>query len=178
MALLAEELVEEWLNRQGYFTISGIKLGVDEIDLLAIKTSEDGTVKCRHIEVQASINPISYLTSVSKEMQKQGRKLNSAKKRTKEELLKSVEEWVEKKFFKKRKVELKKQLSPKEWTTELVINIVKHDEEIEAIRSKGISVFYLKDIIRELKEEKFLVASASGADFVNLINMNVAVDED
>ena len=33
MALLAEELVEEWLNRQGYFTIRGIKFGVHEIDL-------------------------------------------------------------------------------------------------------------------------------------------------
>lgn len=36
MALLAEELVEEWLNRNGFFTIRGIKLGVQEIDLLAI----------------------------------------------------------------------------------------------------------------------------------------------
>jgi hypothetical protein len=36
MALLAEEIVEEWLNRNGYFTIRGIKLGVQEIDLLAL----------------------------------------------------------------------------------------------------------------------------------------------
>ncbi len=36
MALLAEEVVEEWLNRNGYFTIRGIKVGVDEIDTLAI----------------------------------------------------------------------------------------------------------------------------------------------
>lgn len=27
MALLAEEIVEEWLNRQGYFTIRGVKVG-------------------------------------------------------------------------------------------------------------------------------------------------------
>ncbi len=26
MALLAEELVEEWLNRNGFFTIRGIKV--------------------------------------------------------------------------------------------------------------------------------------------------------
>jgi len=37
MSLLAEEIVEEWLNRDGYFTIRGIKLGVHEIDLLALK---------------------------------------------------------------------------------------------------------------------------------------------
>ena len=28
MALLAESLVEEWLNRDGYFTIRGVKHGV------------------------------------------------------------------------------------------------------------------------------------------------------
>jgi len=36
MALLAESLVEEWLNRDGYFTIRGVKRGVGELDLLAV----------------------------------------------------------------------------------------------------------------------------------------------
>jgi len=35
MALLAEEVVEEWLNRQGYFTIRGIRLGVHESRLVS-----------------------------------------------------------------------------------------------------------------------------------------------
>ena len=60
MALLAEELVEEWLNRQGYFTIRGAKVGVGEMDLLAVKPT-DGGVECRHVEVQASTN--SFPTS-------------------------------------------------------------------------------------------------------------------
>jgi hypothetical protein len=34
MALLAESLVEEWLNRSGFFTMRGIKCGVNELDLL------------------------------------------------------------------------------------------------------------------------------------------------
>ena len=37
MALLAESLVEEWLNREGYFTIRGVKHGVGEMDLLAVR---------------------------------------------------------------------------------------------------------------------------------------------
>jgi len=37
MALLAESLVEEWLNRNRFFTIRGIKHGLAEIDLLAIR---------------------------------------------------------------------------------------------------------------------------------------------
>lgn len=85
MAILAEEIVEEWLNRQGYFTIRGIKLGVHEIDLLAIRPNSSG-LKCRHLEVQASIRPVSYLTATS------------AKQRTKKELSRGVKEWVEKKI--------------------------------------------------------------------------------
>ena len=37
MPLLAEEVVQEWLNRQGFFTIRGIKAGNSEIDLLAVR---------------------------------------------------------------------------------------------------------------------------------------------
>ena len=53
MALLAEEIVEEWLNRQGYFTIRGIKMGVQEIDLLAVQLPMDGKVKCRRSDKKA-----------------------------------------------------------------------------------------------------------------------------
>jgi Holliday junction resolvase-like predicted endonuclease len=97
MALLAEEIVEEWLNRQGYFTIRGIKMGVHEIDLLAVKSNENGEIECRHIEVQASMRPVSYISNVPKEIQKAGRAANSAK-RSAEELVQGVAEWVEKKF--------------------------------------------------------------------------------
>ena len=72
MALLAEEIVEEWLNRQGYFTIRGIKLGVHEIDLLAVKSRRQGEVECRHIEVQASIHPVSYITPLPKQHRRGG----------------------------------------------------------------------------------------------------------
>jgi hypothetical protein len=52
MSLLAEEVIEEWLRRDGHFTMRGIKLGNHEIDLLAVKRSGDKII-CRHIEVQA-----------------------------------------------------------------------------------------------------------------------------
>ena len=32
MALLTEQLVDEWLNRQGFFTVRGIKEGVGHVD--------------------------------------------------------------------------------------------------------------------------------------------------
>ncbi len=92
MALLAEELVEEWLNRQGYFTIRGIKLGVHEMDLLAIRPTLHG-VECRQVEVQASVRPVSYITRVPLEEQRAtGRAANSAKPRSDEQLRQGVRE--------------------------------------------------------------------------------------
>ncbi|MGE0557802.1 MAG: hypothetical protein AB7E73_12575 [Burkholderiales bacterium] len=84
MALLAEEIVEEWLNRQGYFTIRGIKVGVHEIDLLAVKHHVDGKPECRHLEVQASMRPVSYISRVPKRDQKNSRAKNSAKRSVEE----------------------------------------------------------------------------------------------
>ena len=78
MALLAEEVVEEWLNRQGYFTIRGIRLGVDEIDLVAVMLRSGKTPDCRHVEVQASMRPVSYISKVPKSACKTGRAANSA----------------------------------------------------------------------------------------------------
>ena len=85
MALLAEEIVEEWLNRQGYFTIRGVKIGVHEIDLLAIRPSHDGEMECRHIEAQASIRPVSHISVLPKALRDKGRPTNSVR-RSEEEL--------------------------------------------------------------------------------------------
>lgn len=171
MAILAEELVEEWLNRQGYFTIRGIKLGVDEIDLLATKISDNGEIEYRHIEVQASMRPVSYISKVPKKQQKLGRAANSAK-RSEEELIEGVSEWCEKKFSQKKKTALMKKLCPQKWSSELVINVVKSQEEVELIKTHGIKILRLSDIVRDLGEEKFIIESASGADFVDLIKMD------
>ena|ERR1700675_3742890 len=103
MALLAEEIVEEWLNRDGWFTIRGIKIGNDEIDILAIKPTANG-IQSRHFEVQASFNPVSYLTSVPKAKRQPGQGASSAKHRSDEELQNSVSEWVRKKYDHPKKV--------------------------------------------------------------------------
>lgn len=170
MALLAEELVEEWLNRQGYFTIRGIKLGVNEIDLLAVKSQPNGMTECRHIEVQASMRPVSYISRVPKEIQKMGRAANSAA-RSDTELADGVVEWVHKKFRSEKKNVLMQSLWQGAWSSELVLNAVKSLQEVELIRRHDIKVIWLKDIISALALGKFPVGSAAGADFVDLIHM-------
>lgn len=170
MALLAEEIVEEWLNRQGYFTIRGIKMGVQEIDLLAIRQLQNGMAECRHIEVQASMRPVSYISQVPKAIQKLGRTADSAK-RSPEELAQGVIEWIDKKFRRADKKALMRQLWDGEWSSELVAHVVKSEDELRLIASHGIKVHRLGDIVASLAGNRFLIASASGADFTDLILM-------
>lgn len=170
MALLAEEIVEEWLNRQGYFTIRGVKLGVHEIDLLAVKWRKDGKPECRHLEVQASMRPMSYISRVPKKEQKNGRAKNSAK-RSDEELVDGVREWVETKFRRPDKKALMASLWNGDWLSELVVNIVKSEEELKLIASHGITILRLADIVSRLADDSFPVGSACGADIIDLIHM-------
>lgn len=170
MALLAEELVEEWLNRNGFFTIRGIKLGVYEIDLLAIGF-EDGKPICRHIEVQASVRPVSYICALPRDIQKAtGRSSNSAKVRSTEEISKGVEEWVEKKYLLPIKEQLRENLFLGDWKFELVVHQVKSEDELKSIEKHGILIHRLDDIISELSSsKKNIVTGASGSDLLELI---------
>jgi hypothetical protein len=134
VSILAEELVEEWLNRQGYFTIRGLKIGVHEIDLLAIRPGNN-LLECRQIEVTASVNPISYISRVPQEIQKStGRAASSAKERDENELLIGVNEWIEKKFNYSEKRRIRDRLAPGPWTKELVVHKVKYLSELELFR--------------------------------------------
>ena len=169
MALLAEEIVEEWLNRNGYFTIRGIKLGVHEIDLLALAV-RGSAIEARHVEVQASINAVSYLCPLPKASQKEsGRKPMSMKQRTPLELADGVKEWVNKKYDHDAKKRLRKALFQGEWKYELVIHRVKFPEELDLIEQHGIQIHRLDDIVKSLSEGGTLLRSASGADLLELV---------
>lgn len=169
MTLLAEEIVEEWLNRNGYFTIRGIKLGVHEIDLLAIAGC-GSTIDARHVEVQASVRPISYLCPLPKDIQKKtGRKPMSIKKRTPEELELGAQEWVKKKYHHDAKKHLRNTLFPGEWKYELVIHRVKFPEELIMLENLGIKIHNLDEIVASLSGTQTLIQSAAGSDLLELI---------
>jgi len=172
MALLGEEVVEEWLNRQGYFTIRGIKLGVHEIDILAFKPNPNGSHECRHIEVQVSTNPIAYISKVPKNIQKiRSIGPDNAQERTFDELKQGIAEWVAKKFDHPEKVELRNQLFPGKWSRELVVNEVRHPEELDLFRKVGITILRLKDIVHNLSEKGMLIQAASGNDLITLMQL-------
>ena len=171
MALLAEEIVEEWLNRQGYFTIRGIKLGVHEIDLLATRPNSDGW-DCRHFEVQASVRPVSYLTQVPKAVQRDtGRARSSARSRSDAELKTGVQEWIAKKYDLPAKKRLKGKLAAGKWTRELVVNVVRHPEEVIELARQGITVHRLNNIVREMMREEGHFKGAISGDLLDLMNL-------
>lgn len=168
MSLLAEEIVEEWLNRQGYFTIRGAKLGVHQIDLLAVKPRDKHRFDRRHIEVQVSFRPIGYITNLPK---KKGRAAGYVKHRTEAELRGSVKEWVDKKYGLRGKQNLLQELFPGTWTRELVVHNVKHEEEILEIQSQGVTVHRLRDIVRQMLKKPALLQAAVSGDVFDLMTL-------
>src|SRR5438309_584049 len=99
MSLLAESLVEEWLNRSGFFTIRGIKHGVGELDLLGIRRHEPGSVTGWHVEVQASIRPIGYIAKLTADLARDSKRVRSSVvTRTPEQIEVCAREWVHSKF--------------------------------------------------------------------------------
>ena len=169
MALMAEELVQEWLNRQGFFTIRNVRVRGHELDLLAVKRVADGTV-CRHVEVNACVGPINYISGLPKSVQKAtGRGSSSAGRRVDAVLREGVREWVEKKYRPPRVREVRDALWPGAWSEELVVNEVKYPEELLVIEAEGVKVHRLGDVIANLTQPVAPPWRAAGSDLADLL---------
>jgi hypothetical protein len=163
MALIAEELVQEWLNREGFFTIRGIKIGRDEIDLLAVRPNYKGTLECRHVEVQVSVGPIGYIANA---------KIKSARKRTKGEIKSEARAWVGKKFKAAAKQGLRSSLckARANWSFHLVHGNVKDEAELGVIKSLNIQLHDVRDILKKMAApHKRDYSGATGKDLVDLV---------
>jgi hypothetical protein len=174
MSLLAETLVEEWLNRQRFFTIRGLKRGVGEIDLLAIQHGEEGRVEAWHVEVQASVRPIGYLTRLTtKTARNTGNNClrSYISTRTSEEMHLCVQDWVSAKFLRPEKVHLRNSLWPgADWSYHLAYGILRYPKELEAFHAQGVQCHSLRDILTTLLQtEQGHFTGSAGGDFADLI---------
>ena len=154
MALVAETLVEEWLNRKGYFTIRGIKTGHGETDLLAASFREPAAL---HVEVTVSADPIGYIGGVG------------VKKRTPEEVKASVGDWFIKKFQGKKMqvVRRREELCPnRNWRFMLVYGNLKYPEELDSIKDYGVEVKHIGEVLEELRDRKRTFVTSSEASGV------------
>ena len=160
MALLAESLVEEWLNRQNFFTIRGVKHGIDEIDLLAIKAS--APVDAWHVEVQVSLRPVGYIAKLSNAMRQELKRApTSAMRRTPEQIKECARDWVEAKFRSKR--EVRDNLWPGvAWSFHLVHGEVRDEAELSAFKDEGVKCHLLTDLLDQLSKRGSFSGSAGG----------------
>lgn len=158
MALLDEQLVEEWLNSNNFFTIRGIKHGNNnEIDLLACRNQNEKP-EYWHAEVQVSYSPVAYISN------------SSAKKRTLEEVKADIEGWVEKKFTSKNVTNKRNSIVPNvDWKFIFVHGVVKDARELDLIKDYGVEIVSYDSIINELISNIHHKSSSTALSIVDLV---------
>lgn len=153
MGAVAEKFVEEWLNRNHFFTVRGLSAGVREIDLLALRNRGSGIETC-HFEVSVSANPVGYMTSLTNEaMAELGvRHLGSAVARPPHIVQQCAKAWVERKFLHPVINACRDDFAPNsKWKMVFVHGVLNHPEELECIRSFGIETMHISVIIDDLR---------------------------
>ncbi|HET6245378.1 MAG: hypothetical protein H0V01_13935 [Bacteroidetes bacterium] len=176
MALLAEQVVEEWLTRKGYFTIRGLKMGIDEIDLLAIKNKGNGEWEKIHVEVQVSIRPVNYISGLTKERQEEFsiKGSGNATKRTNEQLELAVQDWIQKKFLSEKKKQIRHRLTGSEdWKFLFVYGNVKNPQELTFIKSHNVETINIQEILKSFGSNKFDYTTGSATDLIELMELSV-----
>lgn len=175
MALQAETFVEEWFNRNGYFTIRGIKDNIDEIDILAIKNLADNVWDCIHCEVQVSVRPVGYISKLTKSLMDdlKVKSNTSAKMRSEQQIKECVSAWVDNKYRSKKKEELRRKfLASNSWKYVFVHGNVKDIKELNYIQQEGIEVIPFKQILDDLcnKQTSINISGSSAGELVEIIN--------
>lgn len=171
MALLAEALVDEWLNRKGFFTVRGIKHGVDEIDLLGVRPNENGH-DAWHVEVQASFRPMGYLSPMPSQLAAElGINRRSAKKRSDELVQMCAQKWAENKFTSESKRAVRDKAWPGlKWRLVFVHAEIRHPLELETIGACSIELIPLHQVLSELKHDLAEgVRGGAGTDLAEII---------
>jgi hypothetical protein len=169
MALLAESLVEEWLNRDGYFAIRGVKHGLGEMDLLAVRPHSDGVIGW-HVEVTVSFRPIGYIAR--EPVGDTGRRGSYVRKRTPEQIRAYAHDWVEAKFRAPDKVQIRSNLwSGVRWSFHLVHGVIRYPQELEVFASEGIICHPFHQLLSDLSQRDGRSFSGSaGGDLAEIIS--------
>ena len=172
MALLAESLVEEWLNRKGYFTIRGVKHGLGEMDILAVQHQPSGIIGW-HVEVQASFRPIGYIAKRTKDMIAEfGGTAGSARTRTPGQIVVCCREWVIAKFKAQEKIDLRQKLWPGAvWSLHLVHAVVREPMELEIFAEEGVICHPFHDLLADLSRRgNHSFSGSAGGDLAEIVS--------
>jgi hypothetical protein len=175
MALLAETLVEEWLNRQGFLTVRGVRDGVNEMDILAVRlrSSEQPEPEAWHVEVQSSFRPMNYISKLTKRLQAEtGKGAGAAIARDRQMISECVTDWIRKKYELQKMMKHRDFFCPRAtWRRVLVHAVVKNKEELTEFERQGIALIPLQRVLDELCPPKRPAFTASaGTDIADLID--------
>jgi hypothetical protein len=171
MALVAETLVDEWMNRKAFFTVRGIKDGIDEIDLLGVRPLNGG-LEGWHAEVQVGFRPIGYICKLTDELaQRFGKKPTSAWQRPAGAVRECAQAWVARTFTHAKKRAAREHAWPGiSWRNLFVHGVVREPDELQAIRSEGIELIPSHTILDELchqTDQGF--PAAAGTDLAEIV---------
>ncbi len=154
MPVLAETLVEEWLNQQSFLMVRSVLDGFDEMGVLAVRLrlSERSKPEAWHVEVQSSFRPMNYLTPLTRRIRTEiGTGAGTAVVRTPAMVRECVEEWIKKKYENPREVQYRNYFYPRAvWKRVLVHAVVKHEEELEEFRRQGIELVPIESVLEML----------------------------
>ena len=177
MALLAEVLVEEWLNRQGYFTMRGSKIGNSEIDLLAVSFRETDAL---HVEVSVSTNARSWTCPWTKRLRNElGYDKGPDKPRTRQQMEECVEEWISGKYRDNnpgdgKVAERREAFCPgREWRFMFVHGDIKYQQELTLISERGVELKDIREVLEELRDRKRtpFATSSEASDIAALMDI-------
>lgn len=172
MPLLAETLVDEWLNRQGFFTMRGIKDGVDEIDLLGVRPTRSG-LEGWHVEAQVSFRPVGYITKLTRERARiLDKDRTSAWERPPDILHESVAAWVAHKFTSDEKAATRKRAwQGVQWSFHFVHGVVREQAELDEIARCGVAVLPLHRVLAAVcTRVDGGLTGAAGTDLADIVD--------
>ena len=137
----------------------GVKCGLSEIDLLALRQTEKGLERW-HIEVQTSFRPIGYIGGNT-----------NARKRSTVETHEGIKQWVDKKFKDARKSERRTEIaSGSDWKFVLVHANVRHPEELEHLKAFDIKLVSYRQVLNDLMKGKSNTSSSIASDIVDILS--------
>ncbi len=160
---IIEDIVSDWLNSKGYFVIKNLKVGVNEVDILAVKLNNRQNVdNAIHVEVQCSSNPIGYIGGSS-----------SAKKRNVLEIESGVKNYIDKKFNSEKIRNVVRELVGNKYEKIFVHGKLKEEAEtIKAFEKNGIKVVRVQQIFKEIKINEGGYKTGEGNRYHQLLHLN------
>ena len=142
----SEEIVTSWLNEQGFFVRNNLKVGQNEIDILAVNPEKNKKIHC---EISVQISPVGHVIAGSREP------LAMATQCSLEE---RVMRFHERKFVgKNEKVEkIVRQLLGDEYRKLFICgNLNRYEKEekdslVRELKKHGVEVKFFHEILEEL----------------------------